>query len=62
MLTTDEERFRAGQDLQQAVYALIVAGNGGADQKDRCTEAAIRNMRLAARDLGFELVEKDDGK
>lgn len=50
--------FRAAQHLQQAVYALIVAGNRVPHLRAAGHEAAVSNMRLAAHDLGFDLVPR----
>lgn len=57
-MLTDNKRFRAGQDLQQAVYALIVSAHGPENKKPQRDKAAVSNMRLAARDLGFDLVPR----
>ena len=58
---TDADRCRAANCLQQATYALFIAMSNG-EEKDRRTQAAIGFMRTAARDLGFELSFRDDGK
>lgn len=57
-MIADNVRFRAGQDLQQAVYMLIVSANGPEDKKPQRDKAAVSNMRTAAHELGFDLVPR----